>query len=103
MLEEEEEGVAEAPDASTLFDFAPGDDTAYVQSSHRVYSEACFEVCRQVSLHCAERGRLLAFLWQGMTDALQAMVFEHTRDLQRIEELEGTARLNPKPYTLNHY
>jgi hypothetical protein len=37
---------------------------AVLNESHRIHNVVMFEVVRQVSAHCAERGSLLLGVWQ---------------------------------------
>lgn len=41
-------------------------DYDHLLQCHSAYTSCVYELCRQVSTHCVERGRLLAHCWQGV-------------------------------------
>eukprot|EP00854_Cymbomonas_tetramitiformis_P010900 gene10900-12897_t len=41
-------------------------DYDHLLQCHTAYTSCVYELCRQVSTHCVERGRLLAHCWQGV-------------------------------------
>lgn len=63
----------------------------HLWARYRIMCTCAYEVCRQVSLHCVERGRLMASLWQLLSEAFVAAMTERDANKQRIRELKMEA------------
>ncbi|KAK9803029.1 hypothetical protein WJX72_007229 [[Myrmecia] bisecta] len=61
-----------------------------IRKQQEIHSVAYYELCRQVAVHCQERGRLMAELWTSAQDLLAAALRD--REIARKEAFEAAGK-----------
>ncbi|KAK3265537.1 hypothetical protein CYMTET_25787 [Cymbomonas tetramitiformis] len=64
-------------------------DYEFLAKRQEIFNHCVYEICRQSSVSCVERGRLLAYLWNNVDNTIRAILVETSILQQKFVEGEA--------------